>query len=60
MNKDEIMHVLRLVALGRLNTPQQEEFCEKLAKVFSEPAAEVAPDAQEQAAAKAKRAKKAE
>jgi hypothetical protein len=37
MNADEIMHVLRLTAMGRLNTPAQEEFCEKLAKAMAEP-----------------------
>jgi hypothetical protein len=37
VNADEIMHVLRLTAMGRLNTPAQEEFCEKLAKVMAEP-----------------------
>jgi hypothetical protein len=37
VNADEIMHVLRLTAMGRLNTPAQEEFCEKLAKALAEP-----------------------
>jgi hypothetical protein len=36
VNADEIMHVLRLTAMGRLNTPAQEEFCEKLARVIAD------------------------
>ena len=36
MKADEIMHVLRLAALGRINTPQQEEFCERLEKLFAQ------------------------
>jgi len=31
------MHVLRLVALGRINTPEQVAFCEKLEKALAEP-----------------------
>jgi hypothetical protein len=36
MNADQIMHVLRLTAMSRVNHPDQQEFCEKLAKLFAE------------------------
>jgi hypothetical protein len=41
MTSDEIMHVLRLTAMSRVNHPDQQRFCEALEKVFAraEPAA---------------------
>jgi hypothetical protein len=36
---EEIMQVLRMTAMGRLNTPMQEEFCNKLATVMGQWAA---------------------
>jgi hypothetical protein len=38
MTAEEIMHVLRLVAMGRVNHPDQQVFCEKLAALMSPPA----------------------
>jgi hypothetical protein len=42
MNADEIMQVLRLAAMGRVNHPDQIVFCEKLAALFGPPAPEPA------------------
>lgn len=36
MTKDEILQALRLTAMGRANTPLQDELAGKLAKVFAE------------------------
>lgn len=35
MTADEIMHVLRLTAMGRVNHPDQQLLCDKLAEVFA-------------------------
>jgi hypothetical protein len=45
MKAEEIMHVLRLVALGRIGHPDQEVFCAKLEALFAkaEPAPAPAP-----------------
>jgi hypothetical protein len=37
MTSDQIMQVLRLTAMGRINHPDQVEFCEKVAKLLAEP-----------------------
>jgi hypothetical protein len=37
MTSDEIMHVLRLTAMSRVNHPDQQRFCEALEKVFARP-----------------------
>lgn len=70
MKAEEIMHVLRLVALGRINTPEQMDLCERLEKLFARECQALpvepqkveepqVPDAETQIA-KAKRAKKAD
>jgi hypothetical protein len=38
LTADEIMHVLRLTAMGRVNHPDQARLCEALEKVLREPA----------------------
>lgn len=35
MNKEDILQAFRLTAMGRANTPLQDELAEKLAKVFA-------------------------
>jgi hypothetical protein len=35
LTSDEIMHVLRLTAMSRVNHPDQQRFCEALEKVFA-------------------------
>lgn len=35
MTKDEILQALRLTAMGRANTPLQDELAERLAQVFA-------------------------
>lgn len=35
MTSDEIMQVLRLTAMSRVNHPDQQRFCDKLAEVFA-------------------------
>jgi hypothetical protein len=35
MTSEEIMHVLRLTAMSRVNHPDQQRFCEALEKVFA-------------------------
>jgi hypothetical protein len=34
---DEIMHVLRLTAMGRVNHPDQQRLCEALEKLLATP-----------------------
>jgi hypothetical protein len=35
LNAEEIMQVLRLTAMSRVNHPDQQRFCDKLAELFS-------------------------
>jgi hypothetical protein len=35
LTSDEIMHVLRLTAMSRVNHPEQQRLCEALAQVFA-------------------------
>jgi hypothetical protein len=44
MNKEDIAYTLRLTAMGRLNTPHQDEFCDKLARLFATLPAEPEPE----------------
>lgn len=44
MTADEIMHVLRLTAMSRVNHPDQQRFCEALEKVFAKGCKCAAPE----------------
>ena len=51
MTKDEIMQALRMTAMSRINTPIQEQFCQKLEELFAGWVAPISAKAVEAAAA---------